>query len=186
VLKASGDKQLEQSLKKTQLDETLLLTAVMDASLQPAHARTVCHLAISELAERAKRLDQYAVSTALRRHGYLATVLQERYHDALTEQVALLDCLLRIAYGRTLDTSAVRDIFGNAGHVPTTALFVAVLAMVHQEDTEFVRQEFYRSLLARVQYGDKASERLGILVADDENPQTDEQESTSRWRKRKT
>jgi hypothetical protein len=99
-----------------------LVALAADRALQPGHAQ----LAYDALAVHPDA-GGHGLRRALRQHGYLAAALEQRHRSDSGYQVLVLHDLLQLAYGPSLDRSAVWKILRNEPHQRTAALDAAVL-----------------------------------------------------------
>jgi hypothetical protein len=105
-----------------------------------------------------------AFQDALRQHGYLAPMLQERLPADADAQLYLLSGMLRAVYGSWLGESAIQDVLGATGRVPTIALLAALLRLASARDTVLVERQFTNILIAAAGFGSKTRRELDRLL----------------------
>jgi hypothetical protein len=163
-LSALGERYLRLTLREKQLPPGLLIEAAASRELTLPHARIVCDIAVSDLAQRSRTVDRRALWDALVQHGYLAPVLAELYPDQPDYQTEQLYSLLCVTFGAKLEPQAVREVLGNPVSAPTMPLFAAVLSMVDPGDAPLAERAYTRAIIAKGHFAGRVREQLLALL----------------------
>src|SRR6266487_482235 len=126
-----GEKYLKKTLHDKRLPPEELLAAAT-ARLRPDHGGLVCDIVVDDLAERSGLFDRTEVCLALRRHGYLAPVLQRWFPQDPEWQLHRLCQLLDVAHGAPLNEDLVQAILVNPDFAPSHALFATTVMMAEE------------------------------------------------------
>jgi hypothetical protein len=157
AMHALGDRGLMRNLWES---SSAMIEAVASEELTPDHARVLCELVIGYLADRSKELGPEKIRPPLDRHGYLAGVLHGLYPGAPEHQRERLMLLLRLAHGETLNRRAVQEVLDSQGHLPTVALFAAVLSMTDRGNAEVAEIAYTRGSLRNANFAVRTREGL--------------------------
>lgn len=133
----------------------------------PQDFRTVCDALVRRLTESPRHYRPHDARGALRKHGFLAGVLQANESADEEYQVRTLHEFVLAAYPAGLGGPAILRILTGAGSTPTPALLAAVsLCLSDPADVELAQRAFIHGSITRMGLDASTYVRLAPYIPD--------------------